>query len=200
MCTRICGNHLGGCESADHPKSARKAEGVVCPAREFFLFGSGSSGLGLSAFGLAPRAQFAVPAPRRPPGRPFGTCPVARLQFPSEAFQKLQFLSAPASKHVNFLPKISKNFRESGLINGLRANEAERNRCPAAPRCGPGSVGRPSGRPSCDGLWTPPARSVGRPSHDGLSTAPDNARRSPGARLRRPAERPSSASPASLRP
>ena len=45
-------------------------------------------------------------------------CP---LPFPSVPFQRLQFLSAEASKSFHSLQKVAKNFRESGLINGLQA-------------------------------------------------------------------------------
>ena len=41
--TRVCGNKLGGCESADHPKLPARPRTSFVFAR---LFGSGFAGLG----------------------------------------------------------------------------------------------------------------------------------------------------------
>jgi hypothetical protein len=41
--TRVCGNKLGGCESADHPKLPARPRKSIVFAR---LFGSGFAGLG----------------------------------------------------------------------------------------------------------------------------------------------------------
>src|SRR5690349_13059470 len=43
--TRVCGNKLGGCESADHPKLPARPRMSFVFAR---LFGSGSAGLGIA--------------------------------------------------------------------------------------------------------------------------------------------------------
>ena len=51
--TRVCGNNLGGCESADHPKSPARPRTSFVFAR---LFGSGFAGLGV---GRLTRIEFA---------------------------------------------------------------------------------------------------------------------------------------------
>ncbi len=55
----------------------------------------------------------------------------AGFQFASDPFQKFQFLRMAASKSFHCFPKVAKNFRESGLIKGLRAIEAEKISGPA---------------------------------------------------------------------
>src|SRR6195256_1480596 len=45
--TRVCGNKLGGCESADHPKLPARPRRSLVFAR---LFGSGFAGLGIHPY------------------------------------------------------------------------------------------------------------------------------------------------------
>ncbi len=71
--------------------------------------------------------------------RPHRTRELGPLPFPSVSFQGLQFPSKTASKNFHGLQKFAKNFRDSGLINGLRATLAEKNSQAADfGRCGVG--------------------------------------------------------------
>src|SRR5690242_12810040 len=55
--TRVCGNKLGGCESADHPKLPARPRMSFVFAR---LFGSGSAGLGLKGGGAVRRTDASI--------------------------------------------------------------------------------------------------------------------------------------------
>ena len=73
----------------------------------------------------ASRIERARPPSRR---RPLRLDPrPAPFPFPSLSFQRLQFISKAPSKNFHAFPKVAKNFRDSGLINGLRATLAEKN-------------------------------------------------------------------------
>ena len=77
-----------------------------------------------------PRAPRSAAARERRPR----SHPTARFPFPSVPFQRLQFLSAGASKSINSLQIVAKNFREFGLSKGC--GRARRKKTSAAPTAG----------------------------------------------------------------
>ncbi len=75
-----------------------------------------------------------------PDALPGKSRPADRFPFPSLPFQRLQFISEGASKTFHPFPKVAKNFRDSGLIKGLRAVPAGKKfrspTCGSSPKSG----------------------------------------------------------------